>query len=59
MNQETGDPRKIKVYASVLANQQSHGLGPVDVLEVKKIEKRELKEEVFAPPTGYKKIIPR
>ena len=36
----------------------AHGLGGVDVLEVKKIEKKELKEEVFLPPKGYQRIIP-
>lgn len=33
------------------------GLG-MDVLEVKKLEKKELKEEVFSPPSGYQRIIP-
>ena len=36
----------------------THGLGGVDVLEVKKIEKKELKDEVFLPPKGYRRIIP-
>jgi len=36
----------------------THGLGGVDVLEVKKIEKRELKDEVFLPPKGYQRVIP-
>lgn len=36
----------------------AHGLGGVDVLEVKKIEKKELKDEVFLPPKGYQRIIP-
>ena len=36
----------------------THGLGGIDVLEVKKIEKRELKEEVFLPPKGYQRVIP-
>jgi hypothetical protein len=34
----------------------AYGLG-MDVLEVKKLEKRELKEEVFLPPSGYERII--
>jgi hypothetical protein len=36
----------------------TYGLGGIDVLEVKKIEQKELKAEVFAPPAGYKRIIP-
>jgi hypothetical protein len=36
----------------------AQGLGGVDVLEVKKIEKRELEDEVFLPPKGYQRIIP-
>jgi hypothetical protein len=36
----------------------THGLGGIDVLEVKKIEKRELKDEVFLPPKGYQRVIP-
>lgn len=34
----------------------AYGLG-MDVLEVKKLEKKELKEEVFLPPIGYERII--
>jgi hypothetical protein len=30
----------------------------VDILEVKKIERKELKPEVFQPPAGYQKISP-
>jgi hypothetical protein len=37
----------------------TYGLGPMDRLEVKKIEKRELKEELFLPPADYQKIIPK
>jgi hypothetical protein len=36
----------------------SHGLGAIDRLEVKKVEKRELKDDVFLPPLGYQKVIP-
>jgi hypothetical protein len=36
----------------------AHGLGGVGVLEVKKIEKRELKDEVFLPTRGYQRVIP-
>ena len=34
------------------------GLGPIDRLEVKKIEKKELGKEVFLPPAGYQRIVP-
>ena len=37
----------------------THGLGAIDVLEVKKWEQKELKDEVFLPPSGYKRIISR
>ena len=37
----------------------AHGLKPIDVLEVKKIERKELKEEIFLPPAGYERIIPQ
>jgi len=47
-----GFPILIKDYAV------TYGPGGIDVLEVKKIEQKELKTEVFAPPTGYKRIIP-
>ncbi len=36
----------------------SHGLGAIDRVEVKKLEKRELKDTVFLPPLAYQKIIP-
>jgi len=36
----------------------TYGLGAIDRVEVKKIEKKELKEEVFLPPPGYQKIVP-
>jgi len=36
----------------------TYGLGGIDVLEVRRIEQKELKDEVFAPPTGYKRVIP-
>jgi len=36
----------------------AHGLGGVNVLEVKKIEKKELKDEVFLPPKGYRRVVP-
>jgi hypothetical protein len=36
----------------------TYGLKAIDVLEVKKIERKELKDEVFSPPNGYERIIP-
>ena len=36
----------------------TYGLGGIDVLEVKKIEKKELKDDVFLPPIDYRKMIP-
>jgi hypothetical protein len=36
----------------------AYGLGPIDRVEVKKLEKKELKEDVFLPPPGYQKVIP-
>jgi hypothetical protein len=47
-----GFPVLIKDYT------MTYGLGAIDRVEVKKIEKKELKEEVFLPPPGYQKIIP-
>ena len=47
-----GFPVLIKDYT------MTYGLGVIDRVEVKKIEKKELKEEVFLPPPGYLKIIP-
>lgn len=36
----------------------TYGLGPINVMEVKKIEKRDLGIEVFLSPAGYQRIIP-
>ena len=47
-----GYPVLIKDYSS------TYGLAPIDRVEVKKIEKKELKDEAFLPPAGYQKIIP-
>ncbi len=47
-----GFPVLIKDYT------MTYGLGAIDRVEVKKIEKKELKEEVFLPPPGYQKVIP-
>jgi len=37
----------------------TYGLGAIDVLEVKKWEQKELKEDIFLPPKDYKRIIPQ
>jgi len=37
----------------------TYGLRPIDVLEVKRLEKRELKDDLFLPPSGYQRIIPK
>jgi hypothetical protein len=47
-----GFPILIKNYS------MTHGLGGIDALEVKKLEKKELKDEVFLPPSGYQRIMP-
>jgi len=47
-----GFPVLIKDYT------MTYGLGAIDRVEVKKIEKKELKDEVFLPPAGYQQIIP-
>jgi hypothetical protein len=36
----------------------TYGLGAVDRVEVKKMEKKELNDEVFLPPAGYQKVVP-
>lgn len=36
----------------------TYGLRGIDVLEVIKLEKKELADEVFLPPSGYQRIIP-
>jgi hypothetical protein len=36
----------------------TYGLKAIDRVEVKKIEKKELKDDVFLPPAGYQKIVP-
>ena len=54
--------KKVKPYGfSVLVKDYTitHGLGAIDILEVKKIERKELKDEVFLPPKGYEKIVPQ
>ncbi len=47
-----GFPILVRDYAT------SHGLAAIDRVEVKKVEKRELKEEMFLAPAGYQKVIP-
>ncbi len=36
----------------------TYGLGPITVMEVRRIEKKELGSEVFFPPSGYQRILP-
>ena len=36
----------------------TYGLGAINRVEVKTMEKKELKDEVFLPPAGYQRIIP-
>ncbi len=36
----------------------TYGLRPIDRVEVKKIDKKELKDDVFLPPADYQKIVP-
>jgi hypothetical protein len=45
-----GFPIRVRDYSV------TYGLKGVDVLEVKKIEQRELKDDVFSPPAGYASI---
>jgi hypothetical protein len=47
-----GFPILIKDYT------MTPGLGAVDRVEVKKMEKRELNDEVFLPPADYHKVVP-
>jgi len=47
-----GYPILIKDYT------MTYGLGAIDRVEVKKVEKKELKDEIFLPPAGYQKIVP-
>jgi len=47
-----GFPILIKDYT------MTYGLGGIDRVEVKKMEKKELKEEIFLSPAGYQKIVP-
>ena len=47
-----GFPILVKDYAT------AYGLGAIDRVEVKKVEKRELRDDVFLPPAGYQRVIP-
>jgi len=47
-----GFPILVKDYAT------TYGLAAIDRVEVKKVEKRELKDDVFLPPAGYQKVVP-
>jgi len=47
-----GFPILIKDYT------MTYGLGAIDRVEVRKMEKKELEKEVFLPPAGYQKIVP-
>jgi hypothetical protein len=52
---------KLKPHGySILVKDHSktYGLGGLDVLEVKKLEKKELGDDVFRPPADYNRIIP-
>jgi len=52
---------KIKIYGFPILIKDytlTYGLGAIDRVEVKKMEKKELKDEVFLPPAGYQKIVP-
>ncbi len=47
-----GFPVMVKDYGS------SYGLGGMKVSEVKKVEYKDLKDDVFLPPQGYERVIP-
>jgi hypothetical protein len=47
-----GFPILIKDYT------MTHGLAAIDRVEVKKMEERELRDEIFLPPAGYQKMVP-
>ncbi|MCX8118371.1 MAG: DUF4412 domain-containing protein [Desulfobacterota bacterium] len=38
--------------------QLTYGLGPIPVMEVKKIERKELGKDLFLPPPDYQRILP-
>jgi hypothetical protein len=47
-----GFPILVKDYGLV------YGLSGIDVLEVKRITREDLKDEVFAPPADYRRVLP-
>jgi hypothetical protein len=47
-----GFPILVKDYS------MTYGLKAIDRVEVKKMEKKELKDEFFLPPSGYQRVIP-
>ncbi len=47
-----GFPILVKDYGT------TYGLAAIDRVEVKRVEKRELKDDVFLAPAGYQKVIP-
>jgi len=52
---------KLKPYGFpilVKDHEITYGLRAIDRVEVKKIEKKELKDDVFLPPAGYQRIVP-
>jgi hypothetical protein len=52
---------KLKPYGFPILTKDhaiTHGLRAIDRVEVKKIEKKELKDDAFLPPAGYQKIVP-
>ena len=54
--------QKLKPYGfSILVKDYAitSGLKAIDILEVKKIERKELKKEIFLPPAGYERIVPQ
>lgn len=54
--------QKLKPYGfSILVKDYAitSGLKAIDVLEVKKIERKELNKEIFLPPAGYERVVPQ
>jgi len=52
---------KLKPYGFTILTKDhavTHGLRAIDRVEVKKIERKELKDDVFLPPADYQKIVP-
>jgi hypothetical protein len=53
--------RKLKPYGFPILVKDytmSYGLGAIEALEVKRFENRDLSEEIFSAPKGYKRIFP-